>query len=80
MREAIGGTWIMGIVIVFVVLFSSFLAYSISYTKAFNVKNQIINYIEHKEGFTKSSNDVANIPIEQLLLEADNIKEEFNNV
>ena len=54
MREAIGGTWIMGIVIVFVVLFSGFLAYSISYTKAFNVKNEIINYIEYREGFTEA--------------------------
>ena len=55
MREAIGGTWIMGIVVVFIVLFTSFLAYSISYTKAFNVKNQIINYIEFKQGFTKNN-------------------------
>ena len=48
MREAIGGTWLFGIVILFIALFSAFLAYSVSYTKAFNTKNEIINIIERK--------------------------------
>lgn len=52
MRESIGGLWLFGIVITFIVLFVSFLAYSISYTRAFKVKNEIINYIERSEGFT----------------------------
>lgn len=52
MREAIGGTWLFGLVILFIALFASFLAYSISYTRAFNVKNEIINLIERNEGFT----------------------------
>ena len=30
MREAIGATWIMGIVIAFIALFSGFLAFSIN--------------------------------------------------
>ena len=46
MRESIGGAWLFGIVIVFIFLFAAFLTYSISYTKAFNIKNEIINYIE----------------------------------
>jgi len=80
MRESIGGTWIMGIVIVFVVLFTSFLAYSISYTKAFNVKNEIINYIEHKEGFSRSKNTVDALSLENLRNEAVNPDEKQNNV
>ncbi len=51
MRESIGGAWLFGVVIVFIALFSAFLAYSISYTRAFNVKNEIINYIERNEGY-----------------------------
>ena len=53
MRESIGGGWLFGIVIVFIFMFSGFLAYSISYTRAFNVKNEVINYIEHNEGFSE---------------------------
>ncbi len=51
MREAIGATWIMGIVIVFVALFSAYLAFSINYSKAFRVKNGIIERIEKNNGF-----------------------------
>lgn len=51
MREAIGGTWLLALVLIFIVLFSSFIAVAINYTKAFRVKNEIINIIERDEGF-----------------------------
>ena len=50
MRESIGGAWIFSIVITFIVLFSSYLAISINYSKAFKVKNSIVNMIEQNEG------------------------------
>ncbi len=53
MRESIGGAWLVTIVVLFIVLFSSYLAVSINYTKAFKVKNFIINTIEQHEGFDK---------------------------
>ncbi len=55
MKEAIGSTWLMGMIITFIAIFSGFLAYSISYTKAFRVKNEVINIIEKNEGFTFST-------------------------
>ena len=55
MRESIGGTWLLGFVVLFIVLFSAFLAFSINYTKAFKVKNFIINTIEENDGFSKYS-------------------------
>jgi hypothetical protein len=55
MKEAIGGQWIFGIVALFIALFSGFLAYSISYTKAFKAKNQIVTLIEKNSGFTFSN-------------------------
>lgn len=55
MREAIGGTWIFTIVIVFIVLFSGYLAISVNYSKAFKVKNQILTIIEQKEGLDKNA-------------------------
>jgi len=50
MREAIGATWIMGIVVFFIVLFSAFLALSVNYSRAFNVKNTIVDIIEKHGG------------------------------
>ena len=66
MRESIGGAWLFGIVIVFIFFFSAFLAYSISYTKAFNVKNNIISYIEQYEGYSTSQLEVSSQTDEQL--------------
>lgn len=66
MRESMGGLWLFGIVITFIVLFVSFIAYSISYTRAFKVKNEIINYIERAEGFTQYDGDVRHVTDEEL--------------
>ena len=50
MREAIGGTWLFGLVLTFIVFFASFLAVSINYSKAFHVKNNIVDLIGKYEG------------------------------
>lgn len=50
MREAIGGTWLFQIVIVFVLLFTGFMCLTINHSKAFNVKNTIVKAIEREEG------------------------------
>lgn len=50
MREAIGGAWLYGIVITFIVFFASFLAVSVNYSKAFHVKNNIVDLLSKYEG------------------------------
>lgn len=57
MRESIGGAWLVGIVITFVVLFTSYLALSVNYSKAFKVKNEIISLIEENEGLTEKTQE-----------------------
>lgn len=56
MKEAIGSSWMLGLAVTFIVLFTSYLAVSINYTKAFKVKNEIINIIESNQGFTENIN------------------------
>ena len=61
MREAIGGTWLFNLVIFFVLLFAGYMCLSINYSKAFNVKDKIINELERNGGvknFT-SQNDLS---------------------
>ena len=55
MRESIGGAWILGIVMTFIVLFASFLAISINYSKAFKVKNNVVDLIEKHEGMNEDA-------------------------
>ena len=64
MRESIGGAWLFGIVIVFIFMFAGFLAYSVSYAKAFSTKNKIISLIEEDEKYIvfndTNGNDILN--------------------
>ncbi|MBQ3422720.1 MAG: hypothetical protein IJH34_13920 [Romboutsia sp.] len=52
MRDAIGGIVNIQIILVFIVLVSGYLAFSVNYTKAFRAKNKVINAIEQYEGVT----------------------------
>lgn len=46
MRDAFSGIINIGMIVVFLVIVSGYLAYNVTYTKAFRVKNKIIDYIE----------------------------------
>ena len=56
MRDAIGGVLIIEIIIVFLLIINSYLAFSVNYTKAFRVKNRIVSIIENYEGLTAVEN------------------------
>ena len=60
MRESFGSMWIIGLVLIFTLLFSSFLAVSISYSKSFKVKNEVLNFIEKQEGLTDNAIKLIN--------------------
>lgn len=54
MREAVGNVFIVNFIITFVGIFIFFFAGSTAYTKAFKVKNKIINIIEEYETYNNS--------------------------
>lgn len=64
MRESIGGAWLLGIVLAFIALFSGYLAFSVNYSKAFRIKDGIIDIIEKHNGPNKEAikeiNDLMN--------------------
>ena len=57
MRDAFGGLINLVIIVVFLIIVSGYLAYNVSYAKAFRVKNKIISTIEEFEGQCDFSND-----------------------
>lgn len=57
MREAFGNVFIVNIIIIFVVVFIFLFAGSTSYTKAYKVKNKIINIIEENKGYDTEAKD-----------------------
>ncbi|MBQ7104810.1 MAG: hypothetical protein IJN90_03035 [Bacilli bacterium] len=51
MRESIGGTLLMYLVIIFLFIYIVFMAVVINYGRVFRAKNSLISYIEAEEGF-----------------------------
>lgn len=56
MKEAYGGTFLFQIVILFLLLFTAIMCITINQTKAFAVKDDLINYIETNDGLDLSKN------------------------
>lgn len=54
MKESIGGFSLFNIVIVFVLIFAGYISLSINYSKAYNVKNEIVNIIRNQGGVCTS--------------------------
>ncbi len=60
MKEAIGGTWIYGIVLVFIVVFTTFVSVSTNYARAFRIKDELILNIEHYKGINQKTIESIN--------------------
>ena len=52
MRDAVGGTFMIKIFLIFLALYIIFVGVAVNYVKAFRVKNRIINIIEQNERIT----------------------------
>lgn len=57
MKEALGGIFTLQAILIFLVLAISLLLFSVNYTKAFKVKNDIRRVIEEYEGLTESASE-----------------------
>lgn len=55
MRDAMGGIFNITFVAVFMLVVSGYLAFSVSYNKAFKVKNKIISILEQNEGYNSEA-------------------------
>lgn len=60
MKEAIGTSFVLGLVITFLTVFMLLFATSLSYTKAFKVKNRIVEIIEKYDDILKINADTNN--------------------
>ena len=55
MRDAISGAMTLQIIVIFMLIINCYLAFSVNYTKAFRVKNEIRSIIEKNEGLSCSA-------------------------
>ncbi len=57
MRDAIGGAWTLQLILIFLIVITCVLAFSVNYAKSFRLKDAVLDYLEEGQGLTK---DVAN--------------------
>jgi len=60
MRDAFGGTFMIKLALIFIIIYVSFMAVAINYSKAFRVKNQVINIIEQNQYSGINDSDTIN--------------------
>lgn len=63
MRDAVGGTFMIKVLLVFLAVYICFIAVALNYAKAFRVKNKIIDIIEQNEGFDIDSKDTSDTSV-----------------
>lgn len=60
MRQTIGGTWLLQLMILFILLFSGFIILTLNYSKTIKLKNEMISIIEKYEGINDKSIELIN--------------------
>lgn len=55
MKESIGGAWLLGIVMTFMVILITFVTLSLNYSTVFRLKSDMISAIEEAQGFNSYS-------------------------
>lgn len=60
MRQSIGGSWLIGLMVLFILLFSGYIILTMDYNKSVRVKNEAISLIEKYEGLNEESITLLN--------------------
>lgn len=59
MRDAFGGTFMIQLLIIFIIIYTGFTALALNYAKAFKAKNAVIEYLEEHEISSIKDNDLS---------------------
>lgn len=60
MRQTIGGTWLLQLMILFILLFVGFIILTLNYSKTIKTKNEVISMVEKYEGLNEQSISLVN--------------------
>lgn len=60
MRQTIGGTWLLQLIVVFILLFVGYIILTLNYSKTIRLKNEVVNMFERSSGLTDNSIKLVN--------------------
>lgn len=63
MKAGISNIWVLGLMVVFLLVFAAYITVSINYTASFKMKNEILNIIEKHHGMTNQAGHEVNSTI-----------------
>ena len=66
MREAVGSAFLVNLILIFIGVVSAILIGSISYSKAYKVKDRIVYVIEKYDGFTAAAEEELNTSLRNI--------------
>jgi len=78
MKEAVGGTFMIYVLLIFLAVYITFIAVALNYAKAFRVKNSVIDIIEQNEGIDEFND--ANVKGDVINLIESRLKDYNYNV
>jgi len=66
MRDAFGGSFMIQLFLVFIIIYVSFTAIALNYAKAFKAKNIVVSYLEEKEISSVRNNDLSTVVYNEM--------------
>lgn len=60
MRQSIGGSWLIGLMLLFIFLFAGYIILTLDYNKSVSVKNEALSLIEKYQGLNEESITLLN--------------------
>ncbi len=72
MRESVGNTYLLGFAVFVVTIVMLLFVASLNYTKAFKVKNKIVNILETYGGYTTEARDEIEQSLSEIKYRIDN--------
>lgn len=55
MKESISSVWLLGLILVFILIFACYITITISYSSSFKLKNEVLTIIQKHHGLTSKS-------------------------
>ena len=52
MKDSIANVWLLGIVMLFILMFSAYIAVTVDYSQTFKLKNTVLTIIEKDKGMS----------------------------
>lgn len=60
MKKSIANVWLLGIILVFILVFACYITITINYTASFKMKNEMLNIIEKHKGLVDKQSNATN--------------------